>query len=59
MMTVWFVHHFLNRVWINILSSWCIPHADSVNKEMDWMLGYASINEDMQKFLLLKFVNRY
>jgi hypothetical protein len=23
------------------------------------MLGYASINEEMQKFLLLKFVNRY
>jgi thiol-disulfide isomerase/thioredoxin len=35
------------------------PHADSVNKEIDWMLGYASIREDMQKFLLLKFVNRY
>jgi hypothetical protein len=35
------------------------PSADSVNKELDWMLGYASINEEMQKFLLLKFVNRY
>jgi hypothetical protein len=35
------------------------PSADSVNKEIDWMLGYASINEEMQKFLLLKFVNRY
>ena len=35
------------------------PNADSVNKEMDWMLGYASINEDIQKFLLLKFINRY
>lgn len=35
------------------------PAADSVIKEMDWMLGYASINEEMQKFLLLKFVNRY
>ena len=35
------------------------PHADSVIKEMDWMLGYASASEDMQKFLLLKFVNRY
>lgn len=35
------------------------PTADSVNKEIDWMLGYASINEEMQKFLLLKFVNRY
>lgn len=35
------------------------PSADSVIKEMDYMLGYASINEEMQKFLLLKFVNRY
>ena len=35
------------------------PNADSVKKEMDWMLGYASISEDMQKFLLLKFINRY
>ncbi len=35
------------------------PSADSVNKEIDYMLGYASINEEMQKFLLLKFVNRY
>ena len=35
------------------------PNADSVNKEMDWMLAYASASEEMQKFLLLKFVNRY
>lgn len=35
------------------------PHADSVNKELDYMLSYASINEEMTKFLLLKFVNRY
>ena len=35
------------------------PAADSVIHEMDWMLGYASINEEMQKFLLIKFVNRY
>lgn len=35
------------------------PAADSVIKEMDWMLGYASASEEMQKFLLLKFVNRY
>lgn len=35
------------------------PSADSVNKEIDWMLGYASINAEMQKFLLLKFINRY
>ncbi|TAL49363.1 MAG: DUF5106 domain-containing protein [Chitinophagaceae bacterium] len=35
------------------------PHPDSVIKEIDWMLGYASANEEMQKFLLVKFVNRY
>ena len=35
------------------------PAADSVIKEIDWMMGYASINEEMQKLLLLKFVNRY
>lgn len=35
------------------------PSADSVNKEMDRMLGYASINAEMQKFLLLHFINRY
>jgi len=36
-----------------------VPHPDSVNKEIDWMLGYASANEEMNRFLLLKFVNRY
>jgi thiol-disulfide isomerase/thioredoxin len=35
------------------------PAADSVIKELDYMLSFASINEEMQKFLLLKFVNRY
>lgn len=35
------------------------PNPDSVIKEMDWMLGYASVNDEMQKFLLVKFVNRY
>jgi thiol-disulfide isomerase/thioredoxin len=34
-------------------------HPDSTNKELDWMLGYASINEEMTRFLLVKFVNRY
>lgn len=32
---------------------------DSVIKELDWMLAYASINEEMHRFLLVKFVNRY
>ncbi len=35
------------------------PNPDSVNKEIDWMLGYASIKPENEKFLLLKFVNRY
>ncbi|MBS1653208.1 MAG: DUF5106 domain-containing protein [Bacteroidetes bacterium] len=35
------------------------PSPDSVNKEIDWMMGFASINDEMQKFLLVKFVNRY
>ncbi|HBB58407.1 MAG TPA: hypothetical protein DCZ87_06995 [Chitinophagaceae bacterium] len=35
------------------------PHPDSVNKEMDYMLGFASINPEMQRFLLLRFINRY
>jgi thiol-disulfide isomerase/thioredoxin len=35
------------------------PAADSVIKEMDYMLGYSTANAEMQKFLLLKFINRY
>ncbi|HVZ56988.1 MAG TPA: DUF5106 domain-containing protein [Chitinophagaceae bacterium] len=35
------------------------PDPDSVNHEIDWMMGYASVSPEMQKFLLLKFVNRY
>jgi thiol-disulfide isomerase/thioredoxin len=36
-----------------------VPDPDSVIKEIDWMLGYASLNEEMNRFLLIKFVNRY
>lgn len=35
------------------------PDPDSVIKELDWMLAYASANEEMQRFLLTKFINRY
>jgi thiol-disulfide isomerase/thioredoxin len=35
------------------------PDPDSVIKELDWMLAYASVNSEMQRFLLAKFVNRY
>ncbi len=36
-----------------------VPHPDSVIKELDYMLGYASPDEEMSRFLLVKFVNRY
>lgn len=36
-----------------------VPHPDTVIKEIDRMLGFASINEEMSRFLLVKFVNRY
>lgn len=35
------------------------PSADSVKKEIDWMLGYASVSKEMTRFLLVKFVTRY
>lgn len=35
------------------------PAADSVIKELDWMLGYASISKEMTRFLLVKFATRY
>jgi thiol-disulfide isomerase/thioredoxin len=35
------------------------PHTDSVIKEIDWMLAYATANDEMQRFLLVKFINRY
>jgi thiol-disulfide isomerase/thioredoxin len=35
------------------------PAADSVNKEIDNIMAYAHINAEMEKFFLLKFVNRY
>lgn len=35
------------------------PQPDSVIKELDWMLGFASANEEMTRFLLVKFINRY
>lgn len=36
-----------------------VMQPDSVIKELDWMLGYASISEEMTRFLLVKFINRY
>lgn len=36
-----------------------VPHPDSIIKELDRMLGMASINEEMTRFLLIKYVNRY
>lgn len=36
-----------------------LPQPDSVIKEIDKMLAYSVANEEMNYFLLLKFVNRY
>ena len=36
-----------------------VPHPDSIIKEIDWMLAAAGNNEEMTRFLLIKFVNRY
>lgn len=36
-----------------------VTHPDSVIKELDRMLGPASVSEEMTRFLLVKFVNRY
>lgn len=36
-----------------------VPQPDSVIREIDAMLSYAVINEEMNRFLLVKFVNRY
>jgi len=35
------------------------PSPDSVIKEMDYMMAFAGANPEMEKFMLLKFVNRY
>jgi thiol-disulfide isomerase/thioredoxin len=35
------------------------PHPDSVIKELEWMLAYATANDEMQRFLLVKYINRY
>lgn len=35
------------------------PSADSVIKELNWMLGYASASKEMTRYLLVKFVTRY
>jgi thiol-disulfide isomerase/thioredoxin len=35
------------------------PQPDSVIKELDYMLAFATVDEEMTRYLLLKFVNRY
>jgi thiol-disulfide isomerase/thioredoxin len=35
------------------------PSSDSVNREIDWMLGYASGSKELFRFLLVKFATRY
>jgi thiol-disulfide isomerase/thioredoxin len=41
------------------LAQLVIPHPDSVNRELDKMLGPAVISKEMTKLLLVKFTNRY
>jgi thiol-disulfide isomerase/thioredoxin len=36
-----------------------VPQPDSVIKEIDHMLSFASANTEMNRFLLVKFINRY
>ncbi len=36
-----------------------VPQPDSVIREIDYMLSFASANEEMNRFLLIKFINRY
>jgi thiol-disulfide isomerase/thioredoxin len=35
------------------------PSADSVIREIDWMMGFASVSKEMSRVLLVKFVTRY
>ena len=35
------------------------PTADSINKEVDWMLLYSRSNKEMFKFLMVHFVQKY
>ncbi|MBC7947526.1 MAG: DUF5106 domain-containing protein [Chitinophagaceae bacterium] len=35
------------------------PQPDSVIKELDYMLGFAANSEEMTRYLLVKFINRY
>ncbi|MFZ9387238.1 MAG: thioredoxin-like domain-containing protein [Chitinophagaceae bacterium] len=35
------------------------PNPDSVIREIDYMLGFGSLSEEMTRFLLVKFANRY
>ena len=50
-----FFEEKLDEYFTNIV----VPHPDSVIKELDWMLAYATANDEMQRFLLVKFINRY
>ncbi len=35
------------------------PDADSVIKELDYMLGYSTASKEMNRYLLVKFITRY
>ena len=36
-----------------------IPHPDSVIREIDHMMAFATASKEMTRFLLIKFINRY
>jgi thiol-disulfide isomerase/thioredoxin len=40
-------------------NSLVIQHPDSVIRELDYMLGYASASKEMTRYLLVKFITRY
>lgn len=41
------------------INSVVYPDPDSLIRELDYMLGFASVSKEMSKFLLVKFITRY
>ncbi len=41
------------------INSVVYPDPDSLIRELDYMLGFASVSREMSKFLLVKFITRY
>jgi len=49
---------FSNKV-ENYFNNYVYPAPDSVIKQIDWMMGFASPSKEVSQYLLLKFLNRY